>query len=111
MLVNSVQCTLCIKWIHKRCSCVRGDLSLVVDGFRCKRCDGTIQEVDLAENLVVDGETYGCVKSVSYLEDTLDGDGGVDLVATALSRYIYKVLQNNQTETETSQSFKRKILT
>ena len=25
-----------------------GDLSLVADGFRCKRCDGSIQEADLA---------------------------------------------------------------
>ena len=49
---NSVQRTLCKKWIHKRCSGVRGDLSLVADGFRCRRCDGTIQEVDLAEDLM-----------------------------------------------------------
>ena len=52
---NSVQCTVCNTWIHKRCS---GDLSWVADGFRCRRCDGTIQEVDLAEALMVDGETY-----------------------------------------------------
>ena len=65
---------------------VRGDLSLVVDGFRCKRCDGTIQEADLAGYLVVDGETYGCVKRFCYLGDTLDGDGGVDLAATARIR-------------------------
>ena len=26
---NSVQCTVCKKWIHKRCSGVRGDLSRV----------------------------------------------------------------------------------
>ena len=32
---------------------VRGDLSRVADGFRCRRCDGTIQEVDLAEDLMV----------------------------------------------------------
>ena len=51
---NSVQCTLRIKWIHKRCSGVRGDLSLVSDDFRCKRCDGTIQEADLAGDLVVE---------------------------------------------------------
>ena len=25
---------------------------------------------------MVDGETYGCVKSFCYLGDTLDGDGG-----------------------------------
>ena len=40
--VNSVQCTVCKKWIYKRCIGVRGDLSLVVDGFRCKWCDDTI---------------------------------------------------------------------
>ena len=39
---NSVQCTLCKKLIHKWCS---GDLSWVADGFRCRRCDGSIQEV------------------------------------------------------------------
>ena len=71
------------KLIHKRCSAVRGDLSRVADGFRCRQCDGTIQEVDLAENLMVDGETYECVKSFCYLGDTLDGDGGADLAATA----------------------------
>ena len=42
-------------------------LSLAVDVFRCKRCDGTIQEADLAGDLVVDGETYGCVKRFCYL--------------------------------------------
>ena len=35
---------------------MRGDLSRVADGFRGRRCDGTIQEVDLAEDLMVDGE-------------------------------------------------------
>ena len=62
---------------------MRGDLTLVADGFRCKRYDGTIQEADLAEDLVVDGETYGCIKSFCYLGDTLDGDSGADVAATA----------------------------
>ena len=54
---------------------VRGDLLQVADGFSCRRCDGTIQEADLHEDLMVDGETCGCVKSFSYLGDTLvDGD-------------------------------------
>ena len=61
-------------------------MSLVADGFRCKRCDGTIQDADLAGELVVDGELYGCVKSFCYLGDTLDGDGGADCVATARIR-------------------------
>ena len=61
-------------------------MSQVADGFRCRRCDGTIQEVDLAEYLMVDGETYECVKSFCYLGDTLDGDGGADIAATARIR-------------------------
>ena len=77
----SVQCTFCIKkWIHKRCSGVRGDLSRVADCFRCRRCDGTLQETDITEDLMVD------VKSFCYLGDTLDGDGGADLAATARIR-------------------------
>ena len=72
---NSVQCTICKKLIHKRYNGVRGDLSRVVDGFMCRRCDGTIQETDRTEDLMVDRETYECVKSFCYLADTLDGDG------------------------------------
>ena len=52
---NSVQCTVCKKWIHK--------CAVVCVVFRCRQCDGTIQEVDLAEDLMVAGETYECVKS------------------------------------------------
>ena len=83
---NSVQCTVCKKWIHKQCSGVRADLSRVANGFRCRRCDGTIQEVHLAEDLMVVGETHDCVKSFCYLGDTLDGDGGADLAATTRIR-------------------------
>ena len=65
---------------------MRGDLLQVADGFRCRRCDGTIQEILLAEDLMVDGETYEYVKSFCYLGDTLDGYGGADLAVTARIR-------------------------
>ena len=65
---------------------------VVTDGFRCGRYDGTIQEVDLAEDLMVDGETYECVKRSCYLGDTLDGDGGADLAATARIRRLFRTL-------------------
>ena len=61
-------------------------MSLVVDGVRCKRCDGTTQEADLAEDIMMNGETHGCAKSYCYLGDTLDGDGGADLAATVRIR-------------------------
>ena len=39
-----------------------GDLSRVADSFRCRRWDGTIQEADLAEDLMAERETYECVE-------------------------------------------------
>ena len=49
--------------------------------FMCKRCDGTIQEADLAGDLVVDEVTYRGVKSFCYLRNSLAGDGGAHLAA------------------------------
>ena len=60
---------------------------MIVDSGKwpCGVC-GTIQEVDQAEDQMVDGETYECVKSLCYLGDTRDGDGGADPAATAKIR-------------------------
>ena len=35
---------------------------------------------------MVDGETYGCLNCFCYMGDTLDGDVGEDLAATARIR-------------------------
>ena len=72
----TVKWTLCKRWSHKRYS----------GGFRCKRSDGTTQEADLSKDLVMDGETYGSVKSYSNLGNTLDGNGRADSAATARIR-------------------------
>ena len=61
---------------------MHGDLSRVADGFRFRRCDGTVQEASLGDDLMVEGKTYGCVKSFCYLGDTLD-ENGADLAATS----------------------------
>ena len=62
--------------------CAWCDLSRVANGFRCRRCDGTIQEAALGEDLIKGGETYECIKSFCYLVDSLDGNGA-DLAATS----------------------------
>ena len=64
---------------------MHGDLSRVANGLRCRRCDGTIQEAALGDDIMVEGETYGCVKSFCYLGDTLDGNGA-DLAAISRIR-------------------------
>ena len=60
-------------------------MSPVSNGFRCRRCDGTIQEAALGDGLMVEGETYGCVKPFCYLGDTFDRNGA-DLAATSRIR-------------------------
>ena len=42
----TVKCTLSKRWSHNRYS----------SGFRCTRSDATIQEADLAKDLVMDGK-------------------------------------------------------
>ena len=59
MQANSAQCTVSKNWINKRCSVMRGDLSRVADGFRCRHCDRTIQKAD---DLMVDGDIWMCKK-------------------------------------------------
>ena len=49
----------------------------------CCLFDKCFNFTDLAKDLVVDNKTCGCVKSFCYLGNTLDGDGGSDLAATA----------------------------
>ena len=53
MQANIVKCTVCKRRIHKQYSGVRGKLSLVVYGFRCKRYDGTIQKADLSNDRII----------------------------------------------------------
>ena len=43
-------------------------------------------EADLSEDLMVDGDTYGCVNSFRYLGDTLDKDNTTNITTTARIR-------------------------
>ena len=45
---NTVKCKASKRGIYKQCSGVCGDSSLVVDCFRCKLCDGSAKEADMA---------------------------------------------------------------
>ena len=46
----------------------------------CNCCDSTTQDADLTEDLLLYGETFGCVKIVYYLGDIF---GGAYLATTA----------------------------
>ena len=82
---NSITCTRCRKWIHKRCSDITGSLSRVKDDFICAKCKGTLPRPSVVgdgEFLEVEGEKYGVVTSFCYLGDTIDGNGGASAAIT-----------------------------
>ena len=35
---NSVQCSSCQKWVHKKCSGIKGSMSNVAKSFICRGC-------------------------------------------------------------------------
>ena len=63
---NSIQCTNCKNWVHRRCSDVKGSLTAVEEDFTCKKCKGNLQRPSIVgdgEFLKVEGEKYGVVTS------------------------------------------------
>jgi len=88
--VNSIQCTMCAEWVHRKCSGVRGSLTSVAATFKCKVCiegaaDEGIVELDLGDGVKLEG-----VKTFCYLGDMLNGEGGSDSSTVARVRCAWK---------------------
>jgi hypothetical protein len=84
---NSILCSSCSAWIHKRCSGIFGKLQNVT-GFRCKMCVAGIQTqpVMLGEvSLGLDGKLE-CVDKFRYLGDMIGAGGGAEEASRARVR-------------------------
>ena len=81
---NSILCSTCDKWCHKRCSGVVGSL-LNVQNFICSRCAGLsatdVQHVN--DSIQLECGTIEEVKSFCYLGDILQCEGGVERAVRA----------------------------
>ena len=73
--VNSILCTCCEKWCHKRCS---GLLNLIISyDFVCPRCvTGSLSGGE--SPIEVDGEVVEAVESFCYLGDMISCEGGAE---------------------------------
>lgn len=89
---NSILCTGCDKWVHRRCSGIVGSLTAASQTFVCRRCRGQVPQQDTAdlEGITIDGDTYEPVNTFCYLGDTLDANGGADAAITARIRSGWK---------------------
>ena len=87
--VSSILCTLCNRWVHKRCSGLKSKLASATN-FKCKACldpqvsDDDYKAVELDEN------KYEVVNQFFYLGDMISAGGGVEVSAIARVRSGWK---------------------
>ena len=79
---NAILCDGCERWVHKKCSGIKGRLPPEGD-FRCARCLGTARAFDERQSLEVEvgNEKLEVVPEFCYLGDMLSAGGGCELAA------------------------------
>ena len=86
---NSIKCTSCMAWIHKKCSAVKGRLQNVVDCFKCTKCTSSVTITQTAEIKDVEigvNEKLECVDRFCYLGDMIGAGGGAEEASRARVR-------------------------
>ena len=78
--VNSILCSQCNKWVHKKCSGIAGSLPNNDPAYVCPRCTGLARPIDgrPVTEVDVDGTLLEAVDKFCYLGDMLDAGGGCD---------------------------------
>jgi len=83
---NSIQCTSCRKWVHKKCSGIKGSMSKLMKSFTCRVClnlvistGRTSVDIDASANLEL-------VDKFCYLGDILSVDVDTDAAVEATIR-------------------------
>ena len=91
---NSIECTTCKKWIHRKCCGVKGSLEKVCSTFVCNKCLNGIQCAQTDSNeerFMVDGElSLEKVNRFCYLGEMLSQDGDVNAAVVARIRCAWK---------------------
>ena len=74
---NSIQCTLCMKWVHKRCSGSNRKLRAKdAEAFECQTC--VIGTKGSNKSELDDGSKFECVDKFCCLGDMLCAGGGAE---------------------------------
>ena len=81
---NSIECSQCKMWVHKKCSGISGRLMADPDCV-CPRCHGVARPIDgrPVSQVDVDGTTLDVESTFCYLGDMLSAGGGCDSAIAA----------------------------
>ena len=87
--VNSILCTQCRKWCHKRCCGLRRITEQAALVFVCPRCTrGPVPRTEAP--LAVEDEEVGLVDHFCYLGDMLSCEGGAERAVTVRTAAAWK---------------------
>jgi len=82
---NSIQCTSYQKWVHKKCSGIKGSMYKVMQSFICRGCSNPVirgcSSVDIGASA-----NQEVVEKFCYLGDMLSVDGDADAAVEAKIR-------------------------
>ena len=86
------QCTGCQKWVHKKCSDIKGSLYKVMKSFICRGCSNLVISLSTGHTSVDIGASANLevVDKFCYLGDMLSVDGDADAAVEARIRIGWK---------------------
>ena len=83
-MANSVLCTKCGNWVHRRCAKIKRATARLAMHFVCLKCKRIMEgTMDSIKKLCDEVET---VKGFCYLVDRLNASGGCEAAVTARVR-------------------------
>ena len=83
---NSLQCTSCQKWVHKKCSGIKGSMSKVAKSFICRGCLNPVTSAGRTSVDIGASAKLELVDKFCCLGDMLSVDGDADAAVEARIR-------------------------
>ena len=80
---NSIQCTSCHKWVHKKCSGIKGSMYKVMRSFICRSCSNPVISTGHTSVDIGASANLEVVDKLCYLGDMLSVDGDADAALEA----------------------------
>jgi len=80
---NSIQCTSCQKWVHKKCSGIKSSLSKVMKSFICRGCLNPLTSTHCRSGDIGASANLELVEKFYYLGDMSTVDEHDDAVVEA----------------------------
>jgi len=80
---NLIQCTSCHKWVHKKCSGIKGSMYKVMRSFICRGCSNPVISTGHTSVDIGASANLKVVDKFCYLGDMLSVDGDADAAVEA----------------------------